>query len=103
METNNGLQDQSGRKECERAKWDYKQAETAYNAAKATRETRNNETFAAGIGVLGDGPGALLMGLFANTTRNDANTAQYDMNHALLQMQDAATNLKRDTFHGSII
>jgi hypothetical protein len=74
---------------CMRAKQDYIQAEQAYNNAKAVRDSRTNESDFARIGALGRGPGALLMGIFANTTRNASNTAQEDMNHALQLMQDA--------------
>lgn len=83
----------SSSEECKRAKIDYEQALAAYNSAKAKRNTRNNESAAAGLASLGKEPGALLMGFFANTTRNDARTAQNDMDHALYLLQDAKSRM----------
>ena len=89
VETVHSSQDKSDRGRCERAKRDYIEAEVAYNNAKSTRDTRNNESDFSSIGSLGSGPGAFLLGLFSTTTKNNAKVAQDDMNHALIRMQDA--------------
>jgi hypothetical protein len=82
-----------GYEECMKAKQDYIEAKQAYHNAKAVRDSRSNESAAAGIGALGRGSGAGLMGLFANTTRNASNQAQNDMNYALQLMQDANSRM----------
>jgi len=85
-QTNTG---HSNSEACRSAIQDYNRAQAAYNNAMASRDRSDNESVASSLGAMGGSKAAPLLGLFAGATRRSADTAQQDMNHALIQMQDA--------------
>lgn len=89
IESSGNTQERSDSAQCDRAKRDYEEALAAYNSSRATRNTRNNESAAAGFASLSGRPESILMGWLGNSARTDAQTSQNDMDHALLLMQDA--------------
>jgi hypothetical protein len=81
---------QANAEECARANQDYEQALATYNAEKSSR---SSSRLVEAVGILGMlspiAKNQTLGALYSGAGRNSATDSQSDMDHALLQMQDA--------------